>query len=159
MLKGMYGPRQNNLPEDCCDIAEVRETAQDHWPGVRDDGLEVGLGHHARVVEGLHHLDDVVLVLRHLDDDGVPDVDDGVEEVEDVDELLGAGREVPGGERTGVLVLPEEVQQLPGEFLLDLLVLQVPRVLHRLAAHQTAPPTGSLQLAHPAGGRHSHGQT
>ena len=159
MFKGMYGHGQNNLPEDGGDIAEVGETAQDHWPGVGDDGLEVRLGHHARVVERLHHLDDVVLVLRHLDDDWVPDVDDGVEEVEDVNKLLGARREVPGGERTGVLVLPQEVQQLPGELLLDLLVLEGPGVLHGLTADQTTAPTGSLELAHPTGGRHSHRQT
>ena len=160
-MPGHGHKNDKNVPEDGGHVAEVGETAEDHWPGVRDDRLEVGLGHHPRVVERLHHRDDVLLLLSagHRDDDWVADVDDGVEEVEDVKELLGAGREVPGGERTGVLVLPEEVQQLPGELLLDLLVLQVPGVLHRLAAHQTAPPTGSLQLAHPAGGGHSHGQT
>ena len=149
----------DGLPEDGGNIAEVGETAEDHWPGVRDDGLEVGLGHHARVVQRLHHLDDVIFVFRHLDDDGVPDVNDGIEEVEDVDKLLGAGREVPAGESTGVLVLPQEVEQPPGELLLDLPVLQVPRVLHGLGADETAPPTGSLQLTHAAGTRHSHCQT
>ena len=128
---------------------------------MRDDRLEVGLGHHPRVVEGLHHRDDVLLLLSagHRDDDWVADVDDGVEEVEDVKELLGAGREVPGGERTGVLVLPQEVQQLPGQLLLDLLVLEVPGVLHGLAADQTTSATDSLQFAHAAGGRHSHCET
>ena len=40
--------------------------------------------------------------------------------VEDVDELFGAWRKVLGGESTGVLALPEEVQQSPGELLLHL---------------------------------------
>ena len=157
----MPGHGQKNVPEDGGHVAEVGETAEDRGPGVGDDGLELGLGHHARVVEGLHHRDDLLLLVSagHRDDDLVADVDDGVEEVEDMKELLGAGREVPGGERTGVLVLPQEVEQLPGELLLDLLVLEVPGVPHRLAADETAPPTGSLQLTHPTGGRHSHGRT
>ena len=152
---------RENIPEDGGDVAEVGETAENLWPGVRDDRLEVGLGQHARVVESLHRLDDLVLLVGtgHLDDDGVPHVDDGVEEVEDMQELFGAGREVPGGEGTGVVVLPEEVQQPPGELLLDLLVLETPGVLHGFAADQTAPATGSLQLAHPAVGRHADCQT
>ena len=150
-----------NVPEDGGHVAEVGETAENHRPGVRDDGLEVGLGHHARVVERLHRLDDFVLLVGtcHRNDDGVAHVDDGVDEVEDVKKLLGAWREVPGGESTGVLVLPQKVEEPPGEPLLDLLVLEVPGVPHRLAADEAAPPTGSLQLAHTAGSRHSNSQT
>ena len=88
---GIYpGHTTENIPEDGGHVAEVGETAEDHWPGVRDNGLEVGLGHHSRVVERLHRLDDLVLLVGtgHRDDDGVANVDDGVDEVEDVKELL-----------------------------------------------------------------------
>ena len=123
------------------------------------DGLEGGLGEHTGVLETLHHLDDLILVPSIGDDDLVRVVNVGVEEVEDVDELFGAWRKVLGGESTGVLVLPEEVEQPPGELLLDLFVLEVSGVLYRLAADQTAPSTGSLQLAHAAVSRHASCQT
>ena len=149
---------KENLPEDGGDVTEVGETAQDCRPGVRRDGLEDGLGQHSRVVESLHDLDDVILVLGHRDDDGIANVDNRVDKVEDVDKLLGAWWQVLGGERRGVLVVPQEVEEPPGEIHLDLLVLQVPGVLHRLGADQTSPATDSPELAHAAGSRHPNGQ-
>ena len=43
---------------------------------------------------------------------------------------------------------PQEVEEPPVEIHLDLLVLQVPGVLHRLGADQTSPATDSPELAH-----------
>ena len=124
------------------------------------DGLEGGLGEHTGVLETLHHLDDLILVPSIGDDDLVRVVNVGVEEVEDVDELFGAWREVLGGESTGVLALPEEVQQSPGELLLHLPVCEVPRVLHLLGPNQTPAAADPLHLARPPVGRHScRGQT
>ena len=126
---------------------------------MRHDRLEGGLGQHAGVVERLHHPDDLVLVLGVGDDDRVSMVNVGVEKVEDVDELLGAWREVLGGERTGVLVLPEEVEQPPGELLLHLPISKVPGVLDLLGSDQTAAATDPLHLAGPpVGGEPSGGE-
>ena len=56
-------------------------------------------------------------------------------------------------------MFPQEVEQHSGELLLYLLVLEVPGVLHGLAADDTSPSTGSLQLAHAAVSRHASCQT
>ena len=149
-----------DLPEDGGHVTEVGETAQHGGPGVGDDRLEDGLGQHAGVVETLHHLNDLVLVLGVANDDILSVVNVGVEEVENVYKLLRAWREVLGGENTGVLSLPQEVQKSPGELLLHLPVCEVPRVLHLLGPNQTPAAADPLHLARPPVGRHScRGQT